>query len=73
MDMSRDQLAVYLKTKAAIPLFPEVADMLGLSRSEAYRACKKGRIKSYRFGRRVFVPTAWLSRTLDLDEGGEER
>jgi hypothetical protein len=41
----------------------QAGDLLGLSRSAAYRAAAGGDLPTIRFGRRLYVPTA---RLLDL-------
>jgi len=43
------------------------AEILGLSRTAAYRAVSAGRIPSLRYGRRLLVPTAELRRQLGLN------
>lgn len=45
-------------------------ELLGLSRSAAYRAADRGELPTIRFGRRLFVPTPKLL-TL-LGSGGDE-
>jgi len=42
-----------------------------LPRNQAYEAAARGELKTIRFGRKLVVPTAWLRRVLELDEGGE--
>jgi excisionase family DNA binding protein len=41
------------------------AELLGVSRSAAYRAAKAGQLVTFRVGRRLLVPTAPLLRMLD--------
>lgn len=36
------------------------AEILGVSRSSAYRAAKRGEIPTFKIGRRLLVPTAKL-------------
>ncbi len=43
----------------------EAAELLGVSRSAAYRAVRAGQIKTFRLGRKLRVPTAPLLRLLD--------
>jgi hypothetical protein len=50
---------------------PEAGRALGLPRNQAYEAAARGELKTIRFGRKLVVPTAWLRRVLELDEGGE--
>ncbi len=42
----------------------EAAELLGISRSAAYRAVARGEIPTIRIGRRFLVPTAKLYRLL---------
>ena len=46
----------------------EVATMLGISRSSAYRAAQLGQIPSFRVGRRMLVPRTALLRLLTAGE-----
>ena len=48
----------------------EAGRWLGLGRSAAYEAAKRGEIPTIRFGRRLVVPTAGPRRLLQLDEEG---
>lgn len=45
-------------------------ELLGLSRSAAYRAADRGELPTIRFGRRLFVPTPKLLAL--LGSGGDE-
>jgi len=42
-------------------------ELLGLSRSAAYRAADKGELPTIRFGRRLFVPTPRLLALLGVE------
>jgi Helix-turn-helix domain len=44
----------------------QAGDLLGLSRSAAYRAAAGGDLPTIRFGRRLYVPTARLLQLLGL-------
>ena len=46
----------------------EAGSALGLGRSAAYEAARRGELPTIRFGRRKVVPTAALRRLLSLDE-----
>ncbi|MCP4384513.1 MAG: helix-turn-helix domain-containing protein [Hyphomicrobiales bacterium] len=50
----------------------EVASLLGLGRSAAYEAARRGEIPTRRLGRRLLVPVpallSWLGATADADE-----
>ena len=51
-------------------------ELLGLSRSAAYRAADKGELPTIRFGRRLFVPTPKLLTLLGggrAEPGDEEQ
>jgi hypothetical protein len=54
-------------------LWPDVGEILGLSRASTYEAAKRGEIPTIRFGARVVVPTAALRRLVQLDPEREER
>lgn len=43
---------------------PEVADLLGISRSSAYEAVRRGEIPALAFGRRVVVTRVTLEQLL---------
>ena len=45
----------------------EVASLLGLGRTAAYEAARRGQIPSRRLGRRVIVPVAALLEWLAAD------
>jgi excisionase family DNA binding protein len=51
---------------------PEVARLLGISRSAAYRAVARGEIPTIRIGRRLLVPTAKLYAMLGWNTGPTE-
>ena len=46
----------------------EAGEMLGLSRSSAYRAAARGELPTLRFGRRLVVPTRRLLALLGFAE-----
>lgn len=46
---------------------PEAARLIGLSRSSAYEAVKRGDIPSVRIGGRVLVPLRRLEEMIDPD------
>jgi excisionase family DNA binding protein len=52
-------------TKAAAYSIAEVAQLLGISRSAAIAATKRGDLPSIRIGRRRFVPRAALDKMLE--------
>jgi excisionase family DNA binding protein len=45
----------------------DAARALGVSRSAAYEAVRRGEIPSIRIGHRIVIPTAALRRMLELD------
>lgn len=46
----------------------EVAELLGVGRSTAYEAVRRGDLPSFRLGRRIVIPTAAVRRLLALPE-----
>ena len=58
-----------LATMPATMTIPEAAELLGISRSAAYRAVTRGEIPTIRIGRRLLVPTAKLYAILGLLPG----
>lgn len=46
----------------------EAADVLGIGRTSAYEAVRRGEIPSIRVGRRLMVPKAQLDRLLSGDD-----
>lgn len=62
-------------TRAALPRpedrpvlrVDELAALLGIGRSAAYVAVRRGELPSIRVGRRVLIPTAQLRSLLGLD------
>ena len=62
MDISK-----LLRENAVLPLWPEVGQVLGLSRTSVYKAAEDGTIKVIRLGRLKKVPTAWLRRKLEIE------
>lgn len=55
-----------LDGKAAITV-EEVADLLGLGRTAAYDAIKRGDLPSFKIGRRVLVPVGKLKLLLGVE------
>jgi excisionase family DNA binding protein len=56
----------HLSELPALLRVEQAGDLLGLSRSAAYRAAAGGDLPTIRFGRRLFVPTARLLELLGL-------
>jgi excisionase family DNA binding protein len=56
------------QSRPTLNLYPEVAEILGLSKATVYAAAASGEIPTIRVGRRYLVPTAALRRMLRLDE-----
>lgn len=51
-----------------MPLWPDAARCVGLGRSAAYEAARRGEIPTLKFGARLVVPTAALRRLLQIDQ-----
>lgn len=49
----------------------EAAPWLGVHFNSLYRAVGRGEIPSLRVGGSIRIPTAWVLRCLQLDDGGE--
>ena len=47
---------------------PEAAAMLGISRNFAYQLVREGKLPSIRFGKRILIPIAALTKM--VEEGG---
>lgn len=43
----------------------EAAEVLGISRNHAFRCVQRGEIPSFRIGRRLLIPTAFLDALLE--------
>jgi hypothetical protein len=56
-----------LESSALLPLWPEVGEILGLSRNATYDAATRGDIKTIPLGRLKRVPSVWLKAQLGLD------
>lgn len=54
--------------RPTLNLWPEVGELLGLSRASVYAAAARGEIPTLRFGRSLRVPTAELRRLLGLED-----
>lgn len=65
-------LPIYSAATPAVPAtitVEEAGRILGISRSAAYRAAKRGEIPTLRIGRRLVVPAAIFFRMLGIDSG----
>lgn len=51
----------------------EAAEVLGVGRSAAYEAVRRGEIPALRIGRRFVIPRVALDRMLSCDDEGEDR
>jgi excisionase family DNA binding protein len=51
--------------RKTLNLWPDTANMLGLSRTTVYAAAKRGEIPTIRIGGKILVPRAALERLLD--------
>jgi hypothetical protein len=67
--MTIDQVCKMLEANAAVPLWPQAGQALGLTRGAAYRGGVTGDIKVIRVGRVKRVPTSWLREQLGLTLG----
>lgn len=51
--------------KAALNVWPELGEALGVGRNTAYGLVNSGRIRSVRVGRRILVPTSAVDEFLE--------
>jgi excisionase family DNA binding protein len=63
-NMSHKQVPMALHGLPPTISVEHAAELLGVSRSAAYRAAKAGQLVTFRVGRRLLVPTAPLLRML---------
>jgi hypothetical protein len=61
-----DEVNQMLNENAAVPLWPQAGQALGLTRGAAYRGGVSGDIRVIRVGRLMRVPTQWLREQLGL-------
>lgn len=57
-----------VRDRPTIRVWPEAAQLLGVSKDAAYKAASVGEIPVIRVGRRLLVPTAALLRMLGVDD-----
>jgi len=55
-----------IRGKATIPLWPDAARVLGVSRNVAYAAARKGTIPTLQLGRNIRVPVPKLLAMLGI-------
>jgi len=60
-----------VRGRATIRVWPEAAELLGISKDAAYRAAAAGQIPTLRLGRRLLVPVPKLLEMLGASSGGE--
>lgn len=67
--MQAPQIAISLDPAVRPTLtVDEAAVVMGIARSSAYDAVRRGEIPSVKVGRRLLVPTAAIRRLLQLDD-----
>lgn len=59
-----------IRHRAVINVYPEAAEVLGLTKSSAYRAADAGQIPTLKLGRRRMVPVPRLLEMLGVSGGG---
>jgi hypothetical protein len=65
---SMKEVRKLLESRALLPLWPDVGNILGLSRNATYAAAQRGYIRTIELGRLKRVPSNWLKSKLELDE-----
>lgn len=61
-----------LKTRATIALWPDTAQLLGVSKNSVYKSAKAGEIRVLRIGGRYLVPVAPLLKQLGIEPDREQ-
>jgi hypothetical protein len=56
-----------LKDRAAIRVYPDLANVLGCSKKIAYEAVREGKVPSFRVRSRIFIPVPKLLALLGAD------
>jgi hypothetical protein len=64
--MTADEVDKMCRDNAAVPIWPQAGQALGLTRGAAYRGGVTGDIRVIRVGRLKRVPTQWLREQLGL-------
>jgi hypothetical protein len=64
--MKLEEVQRLLEENAAVPLWPEAGQALGLTRGATYRGAVAGDIKVIRIGRLKRVASSWLREQLGL-------
>jgi len=59
-------LLTELRGKTTVPIWPDAARALGLSRNSAYKAAADGSLPTLRFGKRLVVPVPKLLAMLGV-------
>ena len=66
-------LKINFDEQQTLPLWPDAARVLGLSRPAIYRAAERGDLPVLRFGRRLLVPKPALFQLLQLGAKAAEK
>jgi hypothetical protein len=61
---TQQQHSLDLQSDAPAPLWPDVGEFLGDSRSTAYERARRGEIETIRLGRKLLVPKWWLRQLI---------
>jgi hypothetical protein len=64
---NRSEILEMVTEQATVPLWPDAGSALGLTRGSTYKAAREGEIVTLKFGKLLFVSTAWLRAKLGLD------
>lgn len=51
-----------------LPVFPDTCELLGISKSSAYEAIRRGQLEVLHIGRRIVVPVGPLLRLAGVSE-----
>jgi len=66
-ELSRDELAAYLRSRSTVSV-PFAGACCGISRAASYCAARDGSLRTLKLGSRLLVPTSWLEAQLGLGD-----
>jgi excisionase family DNA binding protein len=64
--MTNQKILDDIRQKPTVPVWPHLANLLGISRGAAYQAVRNGEVESIRVGRSIRVVTAPLRQRLQI-------
>ena len=71
-DSSTERVQGGMKVDKAVYTVPEIGQLLGISRNQAYEMARQGQIPTIKLGRRLLCPKAAVDRWLSEAGSGRE-